>query len=329
MRVRGFSHALPSTVVGAHEVAEWTGADPSFVAEKIGFHERRFLTAEEAPSKLAVAALDRLFERHTQLNRSDIDALFAVTQTPDFTIPHLAAQLQAMCSLPDYVAALDISLGCSGWVYGLSVLRATMQAENWKNAVLVTCDPYSKIMSRQDRATATIFGDAAAATWLSCDSGAAIGACDFGTDGLGAEGLILRAGRGATPLTTSIYETEAVFEAADKQLFMDGRAILTFMLERIPASVDRCLHRNQLTKTNVDFFIFHQASRYMIDLLRRRLELEEDRAPFLLGDIGNCVSSTIPIAIERLQERTELAGKTVLASGFGVGLSWATTILQF
>lgn len=328
MKIRGFSHALPSTIVDAEEVAAWTGGDASFIAEKVGFHHRRFLPADEPPSGLAAAALENLFRSHPELAREDVDAVFVVTQTPDYAIPHLAAQLQTLCALPDRVAALDISLGCSGWVYALSVLKATMIAEDWRNALLVTCDPYSKIMSRFDRATATVFGDAAAATWLSRDAGAGIGKTDFGTDGSGGEGLILRAGRGADPLT-SIYEKTKESASADRQLFMDGRAILTFMLERVPASVERCLEKNGLTRGDVDLFVFHQASRYMIDLLRRRMELSEAQAPFVLADIGNCVSSTIPIALERLHTQAPLTGKTVLVSGFGVGLSWATTILKF
>lgn len=328
MKVRGFAHALPETVVEAVEVAEWTGADPSFVANKIGFRQRRFLKADETPSMLGARAIRALFESHGELSPGDVEALFVVSQTPDYSIPHLAAQLQAECDLPDHLAALDISLGCSGWVYGLSSLRAMMQAEGWKNALLVTCDPYSKIMSPQDRATATIFGDAAAATWLSADSGASVGATDFGTDGRGAEGLILRAGRGALPMT-SIYGAPGQATPAEQQLYMDGRAILTFMLERVPASVDRCLARNGLGRSDIDLFVFHQASRYMIELLRRQMDLSEEQAPFMLADIGNCVSSTIPIAIERLQQKTPLAGKRILASGFGVGLSWATTVLTF
>lgn len=328
MKVRGFAHAVPDIVVEAEEVAGWTGADPTFIAQKIGFPQRRFLSADETPSMLGEKAVRALFERFPELSPSDVQALFVVSQTPDYSIPHMAAQLQNACGLPDGVAALDISLGCSGWVYGLSMLRAMMQAEGWTNALLVTCDPYSKIMSPQDRATAAVFGDAAAATWLSAEAGATVGATDFGTDGSGADGLILRAGRGASPMT-SIYGRSAEPAAADRQLYMDGRAILTFMLDRVPTSIERCLAKNGLSKADVDLFVFHQASRYMVELLRRQLELTADQAPFLLEDIGNCVSSTIPIALERLQDDGPLEGKTVLASGFGVGLSWATTILKF
>lgn len=328
MRVRAFAHALPKQTVTAGEVAHWTGADPSFVAEKIGFYQRHFLAADEAPSSLAAAALTTLLEDQSALDKDEVDALIVITQTPDYSIPHLSAQLQTLCGLPDHVAAFDLSLGCSGWVYGLSVARGMMHAENWRNAVVVTCDPYSKIMSPTDRATATVFGDAAAATWLSRDDGAVIGSFDFGTDGSGADGLILRAGRGAMPVT-SIFSRKTTALPADEQLYMDGRAILTFMLERVPNSVDRCIARNSLTRDDVDIFVFHQASKYMVELLRRNLGLDETRAPFLLGDIGNCVSSTIPIALERLGSLGQLGGKRVIVSGFGVGLSWATTLLSF
>ncbi len=328
MRVRGFAHAVPDTVVEAEEVADWTGADSNFIAQKIGFSQRRFLSARETPSMLGAQAVRALFDRFPELVPDDVQALFVVSQTPDYSIPHMAAQLQTACGLPDRVAALDISLGCSGWVYGLSMLKAMMQTEGWTNALLVTCDPYSKIMSPQDRATATVFGDAVAATWLSAEAGAVVGATDFGTDGSGADGLILRAGRGASPMT-SIYGNAVETAPTDQQLYMDGRAILTFMLDRVPASIERCLAKNGLAMSDVDLFVFHQASRYMVELLRRQLELTAEQAPFLLEDIGNCVSSTIPIALERLQNRGPLAEKTVLASGFGVGLSWATTILKF
>jgi 3-oxoacyl-[acyl-carrier-protein] synthase-3 len=329
MRLRDIAFAIPETRVSSDEVARWAGLDPAFVAEKIGVESRAFLRPDETPVDLAKRACEALFRQSKQLDPQRIRLLVVVTQNPDFRLPHDSALLQNALGLPSESACFDINLGCSGYVYALSIAKALMAAEEIGDALLVTCDAYSRIMGRGDRDTVALFGDAASATWLSTEAGGRIGRCDFGTDGGGAEHLIVRAGGAARPLTSLHAEHSPAPPADDLRLQMNGRAIFNFMMERVPISLERCLQRNGVAREQVDFFVFHQASRFLVDTLARRLRLPADRVPINIAKLGNTVSSTIPIALAELLHAGRLSSKRVVVSGFGVGLSWATNIIEF
>jgi 3-oxoacyl-[acyl-carrier-protein] synthase-3 len=329
MKLRQIAFALPDRRFSSDEVAAWAGLDPKFVAEKIGVRTRAFLGENEAPIGLARRACEALFQHARGLDPGRIKLLVLVTQNPDFKLPHSSALLQHGLRLSSDVACFDVNLGCSGYVYALSIAKGLMAAEQIDDALVVTCDPYSRVMGRGDRDTVALFGDAATASWLSSEAGGAIGRSDFGTDGSGAEHLMVRAGGAANPIASLFGGTSPDRAAEDFRLHMNGRAIFNFMMERVPASIERCLARNGLIRDQVDYFVFHQASRFLLETLVRRLRLPADRVPIVLEDLGNTVSSTIPIALAQMMTAGRLAGKRVLASGFGVGLSWATNIIEF
>jgi 3-oxoacyl-[acyl-carrier-protein] synthase-3 len=329
MHLRDIAFAVPETRVASDEVARWTGLDPQFIAEKIGVESRAFLRADETPVDLARRACEALFLRAQQLDPRRLRLLVVVTQNPDFKLPHDSALLQHALSLPAEIACFDVNLGCSGYVYALSIARALMATEEIGDALVVTCDAYSRIMGRNDRDTVALFGDAASATWLSAETGGRIGRLDFGTDGSGAEHLIVPAGGAAQPLSSVHGERSAEVPSDALRLHMNGRAIFNFMMERVPVSLERCLDRNGVTREQVDFFVFHQASRFLLETLARRLRLPADRVPINIAKLGNTVSSTIPIVLAELLAEGRLTGKRVLVSGFGVGLSWATNIIEF
>ncbi|MEM8630281.1 MAG: ketoacyl-ACP synthase III [Pseudomonadota bacterium] len=323
-----FASALPDRIVTAAEVAEWTGGDESFIRNKVGIESRRFLSPDQNPLDLALLATTRGLER-AGLEASDLDFIVFVTQAPDFRLPQSSSLLADGLGAKPELAAFDISLACSGWVYALSLANALALAEGFEAGLIVTCDPYSRAMSRNDRATVTVFGDAASATVMTKGGAVVVGKADYGTDGAGGMGLRVDAGGSRAP-TVSIDDTEATKTVVldDYRVQMDGRAILDFMQTRVPASVDRAMERNGVNREDVSLFVFHQASQYMLQLLARRMELDPDRVPIEINDIGNTVSSSIPIAMERLAARGQLTGKTVV-SGFGVGLSWASNVLDF
>jgi 3-oxoacyl-[acyl-carrier-protein] synthase-3 len=330
--VRDIASALPGWRVPSDVVAGWTGLDEGFITTKLGIAERAYLAENETVTSLAASACRTLFERNPELDPAAIGLLVVVTQNPDFRLPHTAALLQQELGLDTGLASFDVGLGCSGWVYALSIARGFMAAEGVDDALVVTCDPYSRIMGRADRETAGLFGDAAAATWLSSERGAAIGRADHGTDGSGAERLIVRAGGSAAPLgglAANGSGPRLPDDPADLRLTMHGRSIFNFMMGRVPQSIDACLARNGLAADDIDLYVFHQASAYMLEQLSRRLGLSEDRAPRLLEQTGNTVSSSIPLALEALAADGRLDGRRVLVSGFGVGLSWATNVLHF
>ncbi len=326
--VCAFGAAFPEWRVTAEEVAEWTGGDAAFVARKVGIESRAFLRADESSIDLAAAAVQDLFTRSgLPCDLPEVNLLIVVTQNPAHRIPQDSSLLADRLGLPHSVASFDLSLGCSGWVYGVSVARAMVEAEGLRHALVVTCDPYSRCMRRGDRSTVTVFGDGAAATLISADGGGAIGRADFGTDGSLGHHLMIQAGGAARP-PVSLHGT-AQLDPEAASLHMDGRAIFEFMVSRVPDSVARCLEKNGLSKDDVDYFVFHQASGFMLKQLIRIMDLDPDRTPIEVAETGNTVSSSIPLVLNALDGRGELRGRRVLVSGFGVGLSWATNVITF
>jgi len=329
MKLRAIGYALPERVVASDEVARWSGLEDKFIAEKIGTASRRFLAEGETPVSLARRACEDLARRAPELELGKVGLLVLVTQNPDYKIPHSSALLQHALGLPVGTGCFDINLGCSGYVYALSAVKGLMLSEGIGDALLVTCDPYSRIMGRADRDTIALFGDAATATWLSAEKGAGIGRLDWGTDGAGAEHLMVPRGGSARPLSCIDGETPQAVDPAELRLHMNGRGIFNFMIQRLPGTFKACLEKNGLGDEAIDFYVLHQASRFMLQTLATRLRIPAEKLPINLERVGNTVSSSIPLLLAELGERGALRGKTVLVSGFGVGLSWASNILRF
>ncbi len=327
MKLRAIGYALPERMIPSEEVARWSGLEEKFVAGKIGIQTRRFLAPGEQPLDLARRACEDLFRRAPELDRARVKLLVVVTQNPDYKIPHSSALLQHALALQTDTACFDINLGCSGYVYALSALKGLMLSEEIGDALLVTCDPYSRIMGRADRDTVALFGDAATATWLSAERGAEIGRLDWGTDGAGAQNLIVPAGGSSRPL--SCIDGESTPAPEELRLHMNGRGIFNFMMQRIPGTFRACLGKNQLDEQSIDYYVLHQASRFLLETLAAKLAIPPAKLPINIENVGNTVSSSIPLLLAELQDTNALSGKTVLVSGFGVGLSWATNILRF
>ncbi|MGH9204004.1 MAG: 3-oxoacyl-ACP synthase III family protein, partial [Vicinamibacterales bacterium] len=232
-----------------------------------------------------------------------LECLVVVTQNPDsHGLPHTSAVVHGKLGLAARCAAFDISLGCSGFVYGLATVSAFMAANGMACGVLVTADPYSKIIGPEDRDTVMLFGDGAAATLLSDDPVWRIGRTDFGTLGQQRDALVVK---------------------ADGKLAMNGRGVFNFSATEVPPSIRRALAANRVELGDIDRFILHQGSRFIIDTIAKRLGIE-DRTPFCAENYGNLVSSSIPVA---LAEAVKDSDRRIVISGFGVGLSFASTVL--
>ena len=287
------------------------GFDEAFVRGKLGIETRYAAADDEATSDLAIGATAALLEK-TGTRADDIDALVVVTQTPDYQLPHTAALVQRALGLSTRIASFDMSLGCSGYVYGLSTVASLMAHAGFARALLVTADCYSKVSDAADRATAPLFSDAAAATLVTDRPLYRPGKPLFGTDGTGAQTLVVKSGGSRAPTEHS-------------KLYMDGRAIYSFALSRIPQHVEKCLALNGLRPEEIDRFVFHQANRFMLESLRDRMKLPHEKVVIDVSNGGNTVGSTIPIALEPLLGEGH---KRILVCGFGVGLSWATNVLE-
>jgi 3-oxoacyl-[acyl-carrier-protein] synthase-3 len=327
MRIRAIASALPERKVTASEVAEWVGIDPAFIRDKVGVETKYFLGPDESGLDLAVKACENLFAR-TQLSPGRIKLVVYVTQNPDFRLPHNAALLQERLGLETDCAAFDLNLGCSGYVYALSVAKGFMAGEGISDALIITCDPYSKIMDRTDKSTVTVFGDGATATWMSDQEGAKIGRGDFGTDGSRSNALIVTSGGAADPLL-SIHDTKTKTFGNDQvRLRMNGRLVFDFVVREVPKSIERCLNKNHIDAARVSFYVLHQGSRYMLEKLISEAGLSKEKVIINIDKVGNTVSSSVPMLLEeKLPEILARKGLNVVVSGFGVGLSWATNII--
>lgn len=294
---------IPPGRISNFERAARFEIDPDFIEKKLGVRQVSVKAREEETSDLCVRAFEQL-QRKCELSVEDIGACVVVTQNPDKNIPHASAIVHGKLGLPESCAAFDISLGCSGFVYGLSIVQSFMDANGIERGLLFTADPYSKVLDPDDRNTATLFGDAAAVTLLSRNPVYRTSMFSMGTIGKEWEQLA----------------------CVDGKLVMNGRGVFNFAATYVPKDVRGLLERQNVDLSSVDLFIFHQGSRYIIDTIAKQLRLDRSRVPFDIYDYGNTVSSSIPLILER--EMINPANKLVAISGFGVGLSWASTLLR-
>lgn len=317
---------LPAQVLSNDDLA---AIYPSWPADKIldktGIETRRIAAPGETAVDLAEAAAKALFAQG-RVTPADIDYLLFCTQAPDHILPTSACILQQRLGLRTDIGALDFNLGCSGFVYGLSLAQALIASGQARRVLLLTADTYSKLIHPMDRGVRSLFGDGAAATLIEAveTDEPALGPFVFGTDGAGAENLIVPAGGFRLPRSA---ETAVVTEDASgnlrsaDHLYMNGAAIMTFTLGAVPAAVDQILARAGVAIGDYDAVVLHQASAFILDRLRRKLGVAEDRFVMALRDRGNTVSSTIPMALEPLVG--DGRARRVLLVGFGVGYSWA------
>jgi 3-oxoacyl-[acyl-carrier-protein] synthase-3 len=294
----------------------------SKIEEKLGITRRAIAASDECSSDLAVAAALRLFE--TKLcGPSEIDFVLFCTQTPDYLLPTTACLIQDRLGIPKTAGALDFNLGCSGYVYGLGLAKGLIETEQASNVLLLTGETYSKLMHPDDKATRTLFGDAGSATLVKavesdCER---IGPFVYGTDGSGAADLIVRQGgmrQPGTPLGDS------------KGLCMNGGEIFTFSVREVSKSMEALMVKAEITMESVDLFIFHQANAYMLEFLRQKCRIPEEKFYTWYESTGNTVSNTIPIALHHaIKDGRIRQGNTVMLVGFGVGLSWGACLLRF
>jgi 3-oxoacyl-[acyl-carrier-protein] synthase-3 len=300
--------------------AEFPKWDMELIYAKTGIRTRYIAADGECASDLAVAAGEKLFQQY-DVDRRAIDFLLLCTQTPDYPLPTTACLVQDRLGLSRSIGALDFNLGCSGFVYGLSLADGLIRSGAARRVLLITAETYSKYIDPEDRSLRTIFGDGAAATLIEAASEPSLGSFVFGTDGRGADALMVTEG-GARPQQLALKPRKR--KRWPSRLYMDGPELVKFTLDVVPPLVNRILSDAGLARDQVDFYLMHQATLFMLEHLRHRLDLDEELLPADLEDVGNTVSSTIPILMHDLRQGGRLRpGKRSLLVGFGVGFSWA------
>jgi 3-oxoacyl-[acyl-carrier-protein] synthase-3 len=333
--VRGIEYFLPDNVLTNERLAgqfqDWTAQK---ILEKTGISERRLAAPGECASDLAVKACLKLFAAG-HCSSADVDFILLCTQSPDYFLPTTACLLQDRLGIPNSAGALDFNLGCSGFVYGLALAKGLVETGQAANVLLLTAETYSKFLHAGDKSVRTIFGDAGAATLVSRSESApsdpeALGPFVFGTDGSGAENLIVRAGAMRPPPESSSSPGPDGCPRTFANLYMNGAEIFSFTLKIIPTLVRDVLARANKRAEDIDLFVFHQANRFMLEHLRKRLRIPEPKFYVSMEFTGNTVSCTIPIALANAaRDGTLKRGATVMLVGFGVGYSWGACLMRW
>lgn len=296
---------------------EW---DIPLIEEKTGICSRYIAAPGETAADLGWQACEKLFREHN-VDRQSIDFILLCTQTPDYPLPTTACLLQQRLGLRTSCGAIDFNLGCSGFVYGLALAEGLVQSGAAKRILLVTAETYSKYIDDEDRSLRTIFGDAAAATLITASNTRSLEAFQFGTDGSGADTLLVGDG-GARPCSDAIKPRHR--KRWKSRLYMDGPSLMSFTVVAVPKLIEEILELTSLSMDDIDLFLLHQATHKMLAQMQARLGVGDDRLPIRLAHCGNTVSSTLPILISQLREDKRIQpGKPNLLVGFGVGWSWA------
>jgi 3-oxoacyl-[acyl-carrier-protein] synthase-3 len=300
--------------------AEFPKWDMPLIYAKTGVRTRHIAARDECASDLGVAAAEKLFSAWN-VDRQSIDFLLFCTQTPDYPLPTTACLIQDRLGLRTSIGAIDYNLGCSGFVYGLALADGLIRSGAAGRILLITAETYSKYIHPTDRSLRTIFGDGAAAVLIDAADAPSLSSFVFGTDGRGGDTLMVTQG-GARPSHQALQPRKR--KRWPSSLYMDGPELVKFTLDVVPPMVDQILAPSGLSRTDVDLFLMHQATLFMLDHLRTRLNLDAERLPLDIEDYGNTVSSTLPILMSDLRADGRLRpGKRSLLIGFGVGLSWA------
>ena len=321
--IKAISYYLPEKIVSntdlSLEFPEWSVEK---ITDKIGIEKRHIASEHETSVDLAVNAAVKLFSEY-EIEKSSIDYVILCTQSPDYFLPTSACLVHDKIGLSKEAGAIDINQGCSGYVYGLSLAKGLVSSGICNNVLLLTSETYSKYIHKSDKSNRSIFGDAATASLISNTGLLSIGDFVFGSDGSGAEDLIVKNGGARNELSK-----EANFNP-DDYLYMNGSNVFNFTLKSVPSLIKSILNKNKLEKDDIDYFVFHQANSFMLNTMRKVCKIEEDKFHNDMKKTGNTVSSTIPIVLKDtyFSDRENKNQKIALA-GFGVGYSWAGCILE-
>jgi 3-oxoacyl-[acyl-carrier-protein] synthase-3 len=331
-RLQAISSFLPDTVLSNDTLAElYPGWSAEKILEKTGVRERRIAAPNETAADLAYGAARRLFAE-ASVEPGEIDFLLFCTQAPDYILPTTACLLQERLGLRQDCGALDFNLGCSGFVYGLALAKGLIESGAARRVLLLTADTYSRFIHPGDKSVRTLFGDGAAASLIEAVEAdrVMIGPFVFGTDGRGASNLMVPTGaaRQARDSETAIETTDESGNVRSlDNLYMNGGAIVSFTLKAVPAAIDKLLTTAKLSLDDIDLFVFHQASAFILDKLRNKIGIPPERFVVELETCGNTVSSTIPIALQR-QVGQPSGDRLAMLVGFGVGYSWAAACVR-
>ncbi|HEU4719245.1 MAG TPA: ketoacyl-ACP synthase III [Bacteroidia bacterium] len=331
-RISAIEYVLPEKIYTNEDFfSEFPGAKAETLL-KTGVRKRHIAGKDEISSDLAFRAAEKLITENN-IDRSAIDFLLFNSADIDYYTPATACVLQGRLGLKNSCGAMDILNGCSGYVYSLGIATGIMESMGAKNILLLNSSTLTRFIHPRDRANRFLFGDAAAASLITFSETGAIGPFVYGTDGKSFEKIIIRHGFARHPVTQeSLTDREDEYGNVtnDASFYMDGVGIFLFSVRTVPPMINELLQKAGQTMDDVDLFVFHQPNAFLNEMLRKKLNIPEEKFVHCMADFGNTVQSTIPIALKEMQKQGRLReGMNVVMTGFGTGLSWAATLARF
>jgi 3-oxoacyl-[acyl-carrier-protein] synthase-3 len=331
VNIIGISACVPKNISSNFELLQdYPKDEVDKIINNIGIKEKRHVDLNTTAADLCFKAAEKLFD-DMSIDRATIDMLIFLTQLPDYSLPATSPNLQDRLGLSKNTACFDISLACSGYVYALSTAFAYASQNGINRVLLLVGETFSKIVSSKDRVNSPLYGDAGTATLIektiNSDS-----YFSLYSDGSGFKSIIIKAGGSRYPVNAKnivpIEKEDGNFRA-DNQVFMDGLEVFNFTLKVVPKSINEILTFSKIDRDNIDYFLFHQANKFMIDFFVKKLKIESDKVPISLDTFGNVSSPTIPLTIVSRLNNFKIKNKSqILMSGFGAGLSWGTAVLN-
>ena len=329
--IKAISYYLPERILTNEDLVrdfpEWS---VDKVSNKVGVNIRHLSAEGETAGDMAEKAARQLFKEY-DVDPKSIDFILLCTQSPDYFLPSTACLLQERLGIPTSSGAFDYNLGCSGCIYGMAIAKGLITAGIARNVLLLTAETYCKYLHPTDKSNRSIFGDGAAACLISSKGFAEIGEFVLGTDGSGANHLIVKTGAARQKEKTGQFLTDEEGHVwYDDYLYMNGGAIFNFTLDAVPEMMNQVLTKNGITKDEIDYYIFHQANKFMLNTIRKICVLPKEKFYINMADTGNTVSSTVMIGLKDcINNHIIDKGDKVMISGFGVGLSWGGVLLRF
>jgi 3-oxoacyl-[acyl-carrier-protein] synthase-3 len=330
--IKGISCCVPKNKILNRDLSLMSSDEIQKFIEATGVEERRVADDNTCASDLCFYSAEKLIGE-MNWKKEEIGVLVFVSQTSDYILPVSAAILQDRLGLSKTCIAFDIPLGCSGYVYGISIIASMMKSTGIKKGILLVGDTSSKLISDLDKSTLPLFGDAGTATALEIDHSAVPILFDLGTDGSGKDSIIVKDGGARNRFTSSslnLIESEKGVIRNACQLILEGMDVFSFGITQAPKSVNSILEKFNLDKDSIDYFVFHQANLMMNKMIVKKLNLPNEKVPYSLQKYGNTSSATIPLTIAlNLKESLACTKKEIIICGFGVGLSWGTAKITF
>lgn len=304
--------------------------DVEKMINSVGIKEKRIADENVCSSDLCVKAAEKLISDNA-IDKTSIDALIFLSQTPDYKIPATAPILQHRLGLPKTTLCFDINLACSGYVYALSTAFAYASLDGVNRVLLLVGETFSKITSVRDKVNAPLYGDAGTATLIEKENDSNAYFLLY-SDGSGKDAVIVPAGECRTPSTTKNLEE---IEAEDgnirsaNQIYMNGMDVFNFTMSVVPKSINEILKYTENTLDKINYIVFHQANKFMTDFFIKKLKYFPERVPYCIDRYGNTSSASIPLTISSEIAGTKINGRKIILCGFGAGLSWGTALVDF